>query len=640
MKKYLLIVIIPYLTLFLGCGRPTGNSSGYLSSNVRLFDPKNLTPEPADNSTNEVLNFIRSQKINKTDALKSVEALNHAFKSSYIGYNLKKKLINKSGDDVFTDCQASLNQNTQASSTLSTFEYYDLISKCLAGFKDSHLSLDKKTSGTFVVTAVAEAVLINNKLYISHVRPNLIKKFEEIAKLPAGSFANKLKLGSEITLINGQDPKLEIKKLMPHISASSDLAQIRKAVGVLFTRNMVYPKEQEITLSIKQGDSSVFEATLPWVQYMNKDNTSGSPESRVLLSDTGIFKSTELTAGPTAGQTTDSSDDKDLLEQDTEPDFTFSLFKDLKNRKEYEDSEADQVLITGIAEVENHNYCYLKLNTFDLKKAKDLGYKIFENVNTVKNPRSLIDVIKTHLSFCETFAAPLIFDLRNNPGGNVDLVPEIFELFNNSEATTPNLYGADTKLMQVGNSSFINVNLNDIDTKTLSLLSMFNFLSMKNAKDRKQEIGNWVVSKNTAYEKNIYSKKIVLLISSACGSACELMATRFKKSKRALILGEATSGTGFGFVSTGSANTEFRDPLNLFEVSIPNSAFQIAIIENDADFKSDATTKASLLELEKLPFMENSPVVPDIEIKYTVNDLLNRYPDYIRQITTQLRASE
>lgn len=151
-------------------------------------------------------------------------------------------------------------------------------------------------------------------------------------------------------------------------------------------------------------------------------------------------------------------------------------------------------------------------------------------------------------------------------------------MFINSE--TPNLYGARTRLVETGNSSYINSALNDIDTKAVSLDSALDFFSMKNAIERQQVIGNWVVSKNPNYEKNIYSKKVALLISPNCVSACEGMANRFKK------------------------------------------------------------TKGSLLDLNKIPIMENNPVTPDIEINYTIDDLLNRYSDYIKEIITSLKMSK
>ena len=325
----------------------SGNS-GYISKNVSFYDP------------NTILDYIKKNRISPEQAISSVDSLQKAFKSSYIGYSLKKTLIGKSGDEVFNECKDTLNQN---SAGLSSYELYDYVLQCLAGFKDSHIYLSKMITPSFVSSGISESMMVNNKLYITRIRPGLIKKIEELQKLPEGSLAEKLKIGTEILAINGNDPKVEIDKLKKYISASSELALQNESISRLFLRHFAYPDKPNFSLTLKTADASAFEVTLPWVQVINNSN-QGSLESRTLLSDRGIIKSSEL------------NPDVAFI-RSKGVDLSTPLFENLANSRIYQDETEEDVLVTGVISIQNKNYCYMQLNTFNFERDEEFGFKIF-----------------------------------------------------------------------------------------------------------------------------------------------------------------------------------------------------------------------------------------------------------------------
>lgn len=591
------MLLILSLVVLSGCG---GNpdSQDYLSANVKLYKPE------------DVNEFVRQQKLTKKQLFESIGALQKSFKSSYIGYYLKKSLIGKSSDEIFAKCRILA---AQSKDQLASFELYDVILQCLAEFKDSHLDISEMLTPATLTSAVTQVQLIENKFYISAIRPNIIKKLEERQKLPADSLLNQLKVGTEIISINNNKPIEEVHNLEKYISASSAEARKHRAVDSLFYRNFNYPSASEIKLQIKLEDGSICDVTIPWLMIPNHS----SLESRTLLSKQGLLKTTDL-----------SADQK--LTQAKGFDIRTPLIKNLTGLRTYQDEENDDVLVTGTATLKNKRVCYMQLNTFNINEDDDLKFKVFEKKGDQKYTLSFIGEIKNFLSACETVKAPLIFDLRNNGGGDPEVSENLYSLFESS--TTPLTYSASSRLIQAGNNAFLNSFLNDVDKDKPNLERALYFTAAKNSLDKKQFATDWVLMRNNELSSKIFTGDIYLLTSNYCASACERAAHRFKLSGRAKIIGTDTNGTGFGFNFTRKGKTLFRDALNLYEIKIPNYAFQTALIKDETDFNSEANIKGSILEFNQLALMENNPTKPDIELRYTLNDIKNNFQDYTQKL--------
>ena len=583
-----------------GCGGSSGPSE-YLGQNVALFDPKS------------VMQIIEKSKIPKAQFLDSIAGMQRAFKVSYIGYNLKKSLIGKSGDEIFAACKVNA---AKAPEKLSSLEVYDYVLQCLAGLKDTHVNFNAMNGANTITTGIAEVEYIAKKLYISKTRDNLIKRFEEIQEVAVGSLAAKLKPGTEILAINGAPPSVKINELKKYISASSPAYEDIDAAGDVFSRNYNYPKEKNIVLSLKAADGTVSEAILPWVQL---SSNGGSVESRAVLAGKGIPVTSEISTA--AG----------LMAKDGLG-LTDSLFDELSSERTFVSEDASEVMVTGIANLQNKNYCYLQLKTFSIPDDKLLTYKIYESVNSKLQALSFPETVKNFLSSCQTFRAPLVLDLRNNNGGNPDVADALYTMLETDKTTKT--YLAENMFVSTGNLAFVNGMLDNADQPESGLDGILAFESVKNAKNL--PLGDWYLIKKTDLTKSIFTGKVSVLTSPACISACDAIANRFKLSGRAKLIGTPTNGTGFGFGKVFATKTTFNDEMNLYSVEMPNHAFQTAVVAKDDDFKVKKNSKGTVIPFEKLKILENSPTQPDFKIEYTASDLTDAYADYVKALTPLL----
>lgn len=623
MKKIVLLSLATAIGLSLAaCGSKRDTpykQDTFFSSNLRLFDPSKLETPPRELNAS-VLDLIRSQKIEKKTALAAFRSMQTAFRNSYIGYQLKTQLIGEGGDRIFRSC---FNDIERSAAKISTFEYYDLVNKCLARFKDTHFSLSKMTRSSEILTAISNSELIEGKLYIERNRPQLIKRLEEIAKVAPFTFANLLKPGTEIVSIDGLTPIEAARSIEPYISASTVQSRLEGAIDVLFSRNFFYPKNSEITIVVRLESGRTEEVILPWLQRTDEKNRYGSPESRLLLQEQGILR------------TSDISTDANFLYRNTKHSFEFDMFSDLKSKRTYSDDEDDEILTVGIAQLGPKRVCYMRLNSFSIDKNSDGVFYVTEQSGLEKNKRDFFEVIKTFLSGCEAFQAPLVFDLRNNGGGNPNIADEIITLLTKEDA--PKVFGARSRLVENGNASVLSGLLNNIDLKEPSLEAKLELESYSVAVANRRPFSDWVIMRSLKNELAVFTQKVVALISHDCVSACEGMANRLKVSARATLLGTATSGTGFGFSTALNGKSLFRDPLNLIEISMPNHAFQAVQIADESKFQKNDKVIGSVVPFESIKLQENNPVEPDVKVEYKYKDLTDDFSEYKKSIEAALQ---
>lgn len=533
-------------------------------------------------------------------------------------------MIGKSGDEIFAACEQELQQLPES---MPTFAYYDFVSACLGKFSDTHINISKSISSLNVATAIQSAVFVNDKLYITRIRPNLIKKLEERARVAEGTYAAKIKIGYEITSINGQPPMAEVSRIKSYISSSSDAARTSFATQMLFSRSRAYPLQNEVTLKIRENESSrEQEITLPWVQLL-RSPTEGSIEARRLLAQRGILSSLDL------------SDETGLLTGEG-VDITEPVFKELTNKHSYTDSEEEPVLTTGFARLNDRPVCYTQLYTFSLDSEDGENYPIKEQLGSNTTEHNILDVLRSHLATCEAFSATMIVDLRNNGGGDTRLAQQIYNLFETSSTTKT--YNAAARLVEPGNASILLNSLNWLDAEKPNLYSILSFETVNRAIEQNQPVTDWILAENISDSRNVFTGPTVILTGPDCVSACEITTNRFKKSGRARIIGLPTDGTGFGFQSSGGAETVFSDPLQLFSVKIPNFAFQTAVVSDDSAFRTVEGWKGNTVPTSDIAYMENQPVQPDITLTMTLNDLKSegQNPDYLRRLGEILTAPE
>ena len=619
-KRSILLLSPLFVFGLIACSGPSQQSRVFtpgtrISANLRIFDPSKLASSDDKKTPPEVAEFFNSQSLSRAQVLRTVESLKAAFKSSYIGYRLKKELIGKSGDEIFTACKNRVGTKT----SYSVSEYYDFIRSCLANFKDGHISLNRLNSQVGITSPIAGAAIVDQKIIITNIRPALIKKLEELAGVAENEFLNKIKPGYEIVSIDGKSAMSETSSLVAYISNSSAAGALNRAVDVYFSRNIAYPKKSEFEVVLRDEHGNLENLTLPWIQF-----SSGAPLSRLELDQIGI---------PRIGKFSEETA-KILKPDDDNYNYDVPFFKELNNKMVFEDSDESAFAITGFAKLAGQNVCYLKLNSFSIESNDNDEYEVFRVVGQSRLKTNLIDALRSFLVTCDNFQAPLVLDLRQNGGGNAYFAQEFFSLFETQDK--PTIYAAYSRLIEIGNTSVINGLLRKIDQPSPPLWVRTEFDLYKKAAAEKASYSDWLITGYLKMSRSVFAGKVLALISSDCVSACESTANHFKTAKRGVLVGTPTQGTGFGFSSINMAETKYRDPYNSFEVSIPNHAFNVFVPSPDFKFESDDDMIVGRLPFSQLKPMENSPVTPNVHYQLVKEDYFNNYSGFKKLLETLL----
>jgi hypothetical protein len=576
--------------LLLGCQPQKDLATVDLGPELALYEPQKLSE------------FLESQKITEEQRQVSISALRQAFKTSYIGYDLKKSLIGESGDEIFEKCL-----NDKVAAPMSSTDFYDQIRKCLARFKDSHINLRKGMTTNGVLTGVGSAMWIDDKLIITTIRLPLLEKLETLGNLPLGTLTGAITVGAEILEIDGRPAQEVAQELEAFVGGSSPGAVKMEAASFLFARGFYYPKKSNIQLKIRLSDNSEQEVTLPWLVSTNSGNVDSSME----LSERGIEKLADI-------KSEESLNSRDGFYA------TNSVMLNRLESHEYLDGDsedADSAIRTGFATLNGQSVCYLKLLTFNIDEGKKpIKYPVYEVVDKKAQEFGYVDVVKGFLKSCEAIKAPLVFDLRNNVGGSSRLGGEISAAFENAE--TPRVYQHRATFMGPGNLPTLMSYLEDLNPTETAFEAELYFEAYQQGVSAQSPYSAWASQAYLKDETGLFTGKVLVLISPDCVSACDNTARRFKATGRGVLVGEPTNGTGFGFLSDKtSGGTLFRDPFNLYQVLMPNSAFQTSLLPTAKVFLENAEEIGAVIPFTEIPLLENHPTLPDIELKLTREDL-------------------
>lgn len=624
MSLRLLLPTVLVFSLFSCHQNPAGDGPVRLSLNSQTFTPESI------------LDFVNSTRITRENALSSLQAMKASFRESYIGYELKKQLIGKSGDEIFAECErmfnAKFDENPQG---LYSHEFIDLNSSCVALFQDSHLSVASQGLQPLVVTGIHRMRKFQNRYYVTSIRPNLLKKFEEIGSLPADSLVNQVKLGDEVLEIDGKDPSKALQDIRLLIGSSSPLANELKATTAFFNRTFSYPKSGKVTVKLKSSSGQSHTIEMPWVQI-----TRGAFDTSASLYDRQIFllennrsrNQTETVQGTTTTRTVVTTEENlfkvDFLLTQLE------MFNQMSAAKTYfSDNEGENEALThALVTHNNKTACYLRLDTFNLESADNVAYRVYEKVGENYVQQSATLSIKSFLEGCELNRNKLIIDVRQNPGGNPKYALEIYSMLADQNRTQFSF--AKNYLIRSGNTNFLLQLMRDYNAAAPTVSHQLMMLLFQGNHAQSNGISDWIVLRPKS-STTIFNQAVTLLTSSSCVSACDFFAHIIKNTSRGRVVGRATNGTGLGFTSieanTHMANTEFRDTLNYFKVEIPNMAFSTTSATG-ANTIEDNSTIGFTLPFADVPIIENRPVQPDVELDFTLKDYTDGYEDYLRVI--------
>ncbi len=481
--------------------------------------------------------FLKKSKIPKSERIKYLSDLQETFKKRYIGYSLKEKLIGKHPDKIFANC---IEREAKFEESTLSFQFYDNVLICLAELRDTHIEVTSPQST--VATVIADAKLVNNKLIITALRDDLIKKKDEVDGKNQQKLQNKLNIGDEIQLIDGKIPSEAIREMEKYISDSSNERRKIIATTSLFYRNFNYPKKRSINFKIKNSRSESFDINIDWFIDRRKTTTL---ESRIHLNNIGIDDLKSLVG----------------LAQDYGISLNQNLFTDLESPQFYLDSSNREVLRMGLVSIESNKFCYLQPTYFDLRTDDRENHPVREKNSQVVI--SYIAALSKFLTSCENEKNILLLDLRSNSGGIFDLSKEIFSMLEIKSQSN----------IQFGYAWSLDTSEND-------------------------KFG--VVIKEKKNTKSVFSGKIISVTSAQCISACDLLVSALKLSQRATIVGEPTNGASFATDPTKLI--DFKGDFDFVSVRIPNFVSHVFNV-TDGKHEADISDFKKFRFLENNPTM-------------------------------------
>lgn len=584
---------ISSLFILISCHSKKNSALTDLDDGVRLFDPQELS------------DYLQSQKLSQKQRLTSIETLRTSMQNSYIGYNVKKKLMGLSGDEVFDHC---LQTEKKYSEPISSFEFMDHIHACLALFQDGHVSAKQPYRPTNVTTGIAYTYLSHGEVYVANLRTKLLTAFDLLNEQPEGTLENQLFVGQKIISIDGVPARQALEEIVPLISGSTLKYRQNLAADLLFTRGRAYPTKKSVDLVLESKTGERLKISMPWVITSNQASTL---ESRLHLHYQGLKTYSEY------GFSTASA--SGFVVQD--PIFS------LEEVQTYNDSTESLTLKTGYTQValesSKQKVCYLGSYNFDVAASGEIGSALFKEGDSTA--LEYMTVVKDFLKTCQDQSLPLVLDLRENGGGDSNLAAELFFSFVTED--NPSIFEARSYALNHGNRDTLLNRIYDISPLPRDLENELAFEALKEKPQFQDGMTSWMVSQKKKYSTKIFTGPMITLISSNCVSACENLANRLKVAQRTVFVGTATSGTGFGYVSMSSSETKARDPFNLFEVTIPNQAFQSYAMTDFSGLHETEKMRGKLVPLSEISFLENSPTTPDITYELTAKDLVD-FSDY------------
>jgi hypothetical protein len=434
----------------------------------------------------------------------------------------------------------------------SNMAFLDRMQNLVAQFHDTHFGIQEKIRRPLVYTGI-RLFRIDGKVVVGGIE----KKLMDLASKLSGTDFSFIKLGDEVNAIDGVPVEDKISDLKESISASSDEFADYQAIRSLTIRDHHYAPSNTIKISFKSGAI----LKLPLFANSSKDSTPRL-DAMIFFAKYGIPYDT----------TAIGLDYDNASKQWLEGAIKFEgysptkLHLNLKGLTEMMGDDGTPALRSGYYISKGRIYGVLQILTFSTK-----------NVKIKDATMSFIDGVRAFIAELKENQTPLILDLRFNPGGRANLPPQVLSVLaeeNTVYPTTTTGYRMTSYIRQLqepqlfqqmmGEDLSFGINredLRDLFEKTIeSRLDYTPMFSVGAIPFDKEKI-------------NGFSNKIVALVTANCISGCDMMAMLLKASKRATIIGTHSNGTGAGYSSTQSLNTNWVDRLRVFDTQIPNFLF-------------------------------------------------------------------
>ncbi len=485
---------------------------------------------------------------------------------------------------------------SRIASARSDAEFYNLLSRFTAGFKDGH------------ITAIVPSTQRSNLGFtVDLIEGRVLIETVDRLRLPEALFP--FKKGDQLISLNGQ----LVDQVIADIVALSDTGHGPSALRIAASgipsrrqdRGFAIPKGVATVSVLPKGADQAITVTATWYQ-------TGAPI--IELDDLERLSDDDSDAVPTAAS------GRELLAQ-------------LKKMPEFNSvlslariEELHQIGVTDIGSPKS----MFKLPD----NAKDIpGLPVTAAIYEVAGKKigvlrihsymddGLLEVLARALKIMENETDVLVLDQTNNPGGSVALVPDIVGLF--AEKTYKDMdFKIRPSLTWVKKFADINVKIAALlkadpnDFAGNALKARFEYLEseIKDSITQKRFLtrplnlnltGSYgVIQPNSVVR---YTKPVLLLINEFDFSGGDAFPAIMKDNGRVTLFGTQTSGAG--------GNVAEHGPLT-------NSFFKLQLTE-------------SLMVRPNGQYMENRGAVPDIKYEITEDDFMNDYRGYVKAFTVE-----
>ncbi len=526
-----------------------------------------------------------------------------AIKDLYAGYEFKKTRL--PGFDSGEHLRSCVLKEVQTESD-DQLEFKDRALACIAGFRDSHFSISASKPYPNVSVPIS-ARRVRGKVRI--VAKNTLVQAKECT--PGVCDIDLITVGDEVISIDGAPVALAVSELVPYLSSSSDQDRINDATIDLFNREFHYPDQKTVTIGLKDPQGREYLSTLEWTfaKGMNRFDAEA------------YFTKIGFTEVP-----------KDQFEVWGEDHAKMGTLFEGKHFHDYTeqnhlDRKKSAVMRTGLVTIHKKTAGYLELKTFDatvmyhgLKKSRkeDFG-----------------KLVRRFIQELDEGGLDLILDLRGNIGGNSDAATSLL----NAIARPGERYGAEVESYPTLDKVMAVLWGDDESTGRIRKLNE-GFKEFFSPKERAQILEETKgagahyspffieddIRAHSEFNEGFHGK-VVALISTDCVSECDAVASMLKNSKRAILLGTPTQGTGIGLEAEAHAWTN-----GMFTLTIPNYLFGTIATPVGDDLKNHLLSFDHVDELN----IENRPVQPDVYYDQSFEDLMGTGQGWQDQIAKVL----
>jgi hypothetical protein len=539
----------------------------------------------------------------------------------------------------------TLVESEQAAGNL---QFVDRVKALVANFQDSHFSIDGAQPVGLIVLGVG-ITRADGKYIVSSLRMPLLKD-----QTTGADFSNQVSLGDEVVSIDGNATQDAVDALKPYISGSSDLFRVSAATADLTLRNFRFPTTGTANVVIRHGGTTSSLA-LPWyaMPTQRTDQVQILQAAKVTLitkeNAVNIFGKDAVTSGNITGGFKNEN--------------WSTTVQGLTQEKDFVDASSTNsvVIRAGVLTSQSGKHvAYLQIQSFDVQVLTDQPAPTVES-KTLSGPVGMINgfiqaarhpatpakaiaktaqddptqtstnlyqfdqITASFISSVKAANLPLIVDLRNNPGGNLDYATGLFsDLIGTGQTYSPltNMFRI-TELSWESEDAMSTKGLQD--PKTVAAQAA-NDAAFRDAIAQGRDYSEALPADMMVADKIVagFDGKVVELTSPNCVSACDAFSLLMKSSGRGKILGQPTNGTGAGFFSTFTVN-DWTDTNYIMTARIPNMLFGRPL---------KAGENAATVDIESIE-AENRPTQPDVVYSTSVNDVVSGNADLISAALAQ-----